>query len=63
MIYFLSFSHKVTENAESPGFFLGFVDTVGDKWTFKILKNYLVIEVLLEPQNKDTDNQNFFKRI
>jgi len=33
---------KFPETTESPGYFVGFADNVGDALTFKILKNDLV---------------------
>jgi hypothetical protein len=33
---------KFPETTERPGYFVGFVDNVGDALTFKILKNDLV---------------------
>jgi hypothetical protein len=33
---------QFSETAESPGYFVGFADNVGDALTFKIMKNDLV---------------------
>jgi hypothetical protein len=36
-------TYQLPETRESPGYFVGFSDNVGDTLTFKILKNDLVI--------------------
>jgi outer membrane protease len=54
---------RFPETTESPGYFVGFADNVGDALIFKILKNHLVTILHRSVVRSAADDNHLNKRV